>query len=394
LPHDINEILDVLPRLIAFDTTSTRSNLDIIADIERYLGLHGIAARRIPDPRQAKCSLWVTIGPADQAGYVLSGHTDTVPVEGQAWTSDPFTLTRRGNRLFGRGTCDMKGFVSVCLAMAPRMQAAGLRIPLHLAISYDEEVGCTGVRPMLEEIAKLPVRPLGCFVGEPTSMDVVIGHKSKHSMRAVVRGKACHSAMPAGGVNAVEAAADLVCMVREKARALAGNGARDGDYEVPFTTGLTTIIRGGTANNIVPEYCEVEFEFRGVAGDDPTALCEAIVALARLQIEPGMKAGDAACGIDFIDVVEYPGLETAADADIVRLAKRLSGRNGHAKAAYGTEAGLFDKMAGVPSVVIGPGSIQQAHKPDEFVEIEQLEQTATFIERLIAHCCEGNGSKI
>ena len=391
MSYDIEEILDILARLIAFDTTSTRSNLDIIAEIETFLGGHGIAARRIPDPLQPKSSLWVTIGPADRAGYILSGHTDTVPVDGQAWTSDPFRLTRRGDRVFGRGTCDMKGFLAVCLAMAPRMRAAQLRTPLHLAISYDEEVGCTGVRPMLDVVAGFAIKPLGCFVGEPTSMDVVIGHKSKHSMRAIVKGKACHSAMPSGGVNAVEAAADLICLVREQAWSRAACGLRDEDYEVPFTTGLTTIVEGGTANNIVPERCEVEFEFRGIAGDDPSALCEAVVTQARQRIEPAMKAMDPACGIEFIDVVEYPGLETPGDGDIVRLAKRLSGRNAHAKAAFGTEAGLFHKMAGIPSVVIGPGSIQQAHKPDEFVDIEQLEQTAAFIERLIAHCSETGG---
>ncbi len=389
MPHDIDEILQLLARLIAFDTTSHRSNLDIIRAIEAHLRDNGIAAERVMDPLMPKASLWVTIGPADRPGYVLSGHTDTVPVEGQAWTSDPFTLTRREGRVHGRGTCDMKGFLAVCLAIVPVMKAAKLRSPIHLAISYDEETGCTGVRQMLREIAKLPVKPLGCFVGEPTSMDVVIGHKSKHSMRAYIRGKACHSAWPAGGVNAVEAAAELIGLIRSKARNLEAHGARDLDYGVPFTTGLTTIVKGGTANNIVPEACEVEFEFRGIAGDDPTALCEAIVAEARAQIEPGMKAVDPASGIEFRSVVEYPGLETAVDCDIVRLAKRLSGRNSHSKAAYGTEAGLFDAIAGIPSVVIGPGSIEQAHKPDEFVEIEQLRLTAAFIERLIAHCCEG-----
>jgi len=385
----MTEVESVLSRLIAFDTTSHRSNLDIATFIEGYLQRHGVACRRIPDAKQPKTSLWATIGPENVAGYVLSGHTDTVPVEGQAWTSNPFELTRRGDRLFGRGTCDMKGFLAVCLALVPRMQAAKLKLPLHLAISYDEEVGCTGVRPMLHEMPQLAaVRPLGCFVGEPTSMDVVIGHKSKHSMRAIVRGKASHSAVPSSGVNAVEAAADLIALVRSKARSLVDSGARDTEHDVPFTTGLTTIVAGGTANNIVPERCEVEFEFRGIAADDPTALCRDIIAEARATIEPGMKAVDPATGIDFVDVLTYPGLETPADADIVRLAKRLSGRNGHFKAAYGTEAGLFQAIAGIPSVVIGPGSIDQAHKPDEYVEWAQLDSCATFIERLIAHCSE------
>ncbi len=383
----MTEVESLLARLVSFDTTSHRSNLDIAAFIEGYLLQHGVVCQRIADVHQPKTSLWATIGPETAAGYVLSGHADTVPVDGQTWSSDPFVLTRRENRLVGRGTCDMKGFLAVCLALAPRMTTAKLKVPLHLAISYDEEVGCTGVRPMLEEISSLArVRPRGCFVGEPTSMDVVTGHKSKHSMRAIVRGKACHSALPSAGVNAVEAGADLIALVRAKARMLAASGARDVEHEVPFSTGLTTIVTGGTANNIVPERCEVEFEFRGIATDDPTALCREIVAEARASIEPAMIAADPATGIDFFDVVAYPGLETPADADIVRLTKRLSGRNGHFKAAYGTEAGLFQAIAGIPSVVIGPGSILQAHKPDEFVEIAQLESCAAFIERLIAHC--------
>lgn len=381
------DAISILDRLIAFDTTSSRSNLDIIADIERYLAGHGITSCRITDPDQPKAALWATIGPDHQAGYVLSGHTDTVPVTGQAWTSDPFRLARRGDKLFGRGTCDMKGFLAVCLALVPAMKAAQLAVPLHLAISYDEEVGCTGVRPMLSRIGDLArIKPKGCFVGEPTSMDVVIGHKSKHAMRAVVTGKASHSAVPALGVNAVEAAAELILIVRDKARELERTGARDAEHDVPFTTGLTTIVDGGTANNIVPARCDVEFEFRGIAADDPTWLCGQVVAAARSRIEPIMKAADPAAGIEFLDVVQYPGLETSPDADIVRLTKRLSGRNNHFKAAYGTEAGLFQAMAGIPSVVIGPGSIQQAHKPDEYVEITQLEQAIGFVERLIGHC--------
>ena len=387
MPELMTEVESLLSRLVSFDTTSHRSNLAVAGFIEGYLQQHGVTCHRIPDAHQPKTSLWATIGPEATAGYILSGHTDTVPVAGQAWSSNPFELTRREDRLFGRGTCDMKGFLAVCLALVPRMKAAALKVPLHLAISYDEEVGCTGVRPMLGEIPSLArIRPRGCFVGEPTSMDVVIGHKSKHSMRAIVRGKACHSALPSAGVNAVEAAADLIALVRAKARRLAASGARDAEHEVPFTTGLTTIVTGGTANNIVPERCEVEFEFRGISTDDPTALCQEIVAEARATIEPAMQAADPATGIDFVDVVAYPGLETPADAEIVRLAKRLSGRNGHFKAAYGTEAGLFQAIAGIPSVVIGPGSILQAHKPDEFVEIAQLDSCAAFIERLIAHC--------
>lgn len=390
MPDDPDATLDatlaILDRLIAFDTTSPNSNLALVAYIEDLLGRHGATFRRIKDPVLDKAALWVTIGPPDRAGYVLSAHTDTVPVTGQAWTSDPYRLARRDGRLFARGAVDMKGFLAVCLAMVPRMTAARLSLPIHLAISYDEETGCTGVRPMLREIAGFAVKPQGCFVGEPTSMQVVIGHKSKHSMRATARGKACHSALTTEGVNAIEAAADLIVLVRRKAEALAQSGARDAGHQVPFTTGLSTIVAGGIANNIVPDRCDVEFEFRGIAADDPKAICEAVMAEARASIEPRMKAVDPACGIDFESILEYPTLETPADAAVVALAKRLSGERGHSKVSFGTEAGLFKLIADIPSVVIGPGSISQAHKPDEWIAETQLVVAAEFVERLIAHC--------
>lgn len=383
---DLEAILPILERLVAFDTTSPNSNLELIAYVEDYLRQAGIGFRRIPDPVLPKASLWVTIGPPDRAGYVLSGHTDTVPVTGQAWTSDPYRLRRDGDRLHARGAVDMKGFLAVCLALAPHMARAKLATPIHLAISYDEEVGCTGVKPMLAEIARLPVRPRGCFVGEPTGMGVVTGHKSKHSKRAIVRGRACHSALTSEGVNAVEAAAELIIIVKRVAAELAAAGARDPEHAVPCTTGLTTIVHGGIANNIVPDRCEVEFEFRGIAADNPRAICEAVAAEARATIEPWMKARDPATGIDFIEVLDYPALETPRDAEIVRLGCNLSGTDQTSKVSFGTEAGLFDAMAGIPSIVIGPGAITQAHKPDEWIAGDQLAAAAQFVRRLIDHC--------
>lgn len=382
----LDAIVPILERLVAFDTTSPNSNLALIEYVESLLKMPGVAVRRIEDKSLRKASLWVTIGPADRPGYILSGHTDTVPVTGQAWSGDPYRLRREAGRLIARGAVDMKGFVAVCLSQVPIMARASLAIPIHLAISYDEEVGCTGVRPMLAEIARLPVRPLGCFVGEPTEMSVVTGHKSKYSMRAIVRGKACHSALTSEGVNAVEAAAELIVMIRRKASELAQSGARDPAHEVPYTTGLTTIVEGGIANNIVPDRCEVEFEFRGIAADDPRAICESLVAAARASIEPWMKARDASTGIDFLEVLEYPALETPLGANVVRVALDLAGADAvAAKVPYGTEAGLFDVMAGIPSVVVGPGSIAQAHKPDEWVSEQQLVAAARFVDRLIAH---------
>jgi acetylornithine deacetylase len=386
-----DRIRNLLADLVAFDTVSDRSNLSLIAYIETYLASLGISGQRIVDETGRKASLWVTIGPADRAGLVLSGHTDVVPVAGQDWTHNPFELVERDGRLYGRGTTDMKGFVAVCLAMVPDMLAAGLKTPIHLAISYDEEVGCVGVRPMLREVSRKPVKPLGCFVGEPTRMQVIIGHKGKHGVRATFRGLARHSSIAPDGVNAIEYAADLIAEIRRRAELLTAETERDSLYDVPHGTLLTSIVRGGAALNIVPDHCTVEFECRGIGISESRQVTDAIIAWARAEIEPAMRERHPDCGIDFEEILDYPALDTAADDRIVTLAKQLAGRNDHAKVAFGTEAGLFVSMAGVPSVVVGPGSIAQAHTPDEFVEMSQLLDCADFVERLIAHCAKPAG---
>jgi acetylornithine deacetylase len=381
----------LLADLVGFNTVSDRSNLPLIDYIEKYLASFGISGRRLPDDTGQKASLWVTIGPQDHPGMVLSGHTDVVPVERQPWTGDPFTMIERNGRYYGRGTADMKGFVAVCLAMVPEIRAADLKMPIHLAISYDEEVGCIGVRPMLREIGKAQVKPFGCFVGEPTQMQIIIGHKGKHGVRATFRGKSCHSSIAPNGVNAVEHAADLITEIRRRAERLANEGARDEMFDIAHTTLLTSIAQGGTALNIVPDECIVEFEARGLGMDESKAVTDAIVTWAKAEIEPRMQKADASCGIDFEDILEYPALDMNADHPLVALAKQLSGRNSHGKVSFGTEASLFVSMAGIPTVVIGPGSIEQAHKPDEFVEISELTKCAGFIERLIAHCANSSG---
>jgi acetylornithine deacetylase len=381
-----DRIRKLLADLVAFDTVSDRSNLALIGYIEDYLAPFGIKGRRIVDETGQKAALWVTIGPDDKPGYVLSGHTDVVPVAGQDWSRDPFKLVEREGRLYGRGATDMKGFVAVCLAMVPEMRAAKLATPIHLAISYDEEIGCVGVRPMLAEIARGAVKPLGCFVGEPTSMQVTIGHKGKHGVRATFRGHACHSSLAPLGVNAVEFAAELIVEIRRRAGKLASEGARDALYDLPHTTLLASIVQGGTALNIVPDSCVVDFEARGLGVSESKEVTDAIIAWARAELEPAMKTAHPECGIDFTEILDYPALDVPADHALVTLAKKLSGRNSHAKVAFGTEAGLFVSMADIPSVVVGPGSIEQAHKPDEYVEMSELMNCAGFIERLIAHC--------
>jgi acetylornithine deacetylase len=384
-----DRIRKLLADLVGFDTISDRSNLPLIAHIESYLAALGVKGERIVDETGQKASLWVTIGPEDRPGLVLSGHTDVVPVVGQDWSHDPFKLVERDGRLYGRGTTDMKGFVAVCLAMVPEMLEAKLTTPIHLAISYDEEIGCVGVRPMLGEVARKRIKPLGAFIGEPTEMKVIIGHKGKHGVRATFKGLARHSSIAPEGVNAIEYAAELIVEIRRRALQLASTKATNSLYDVPHSTLLTSIVHGGAALNIVPDTCTMDFECRGIGITESREVTDAIIAWAKAEIEPAMKKQHPECGIDFEEILDYPALDTAADATIVTLAKSLAGRNDHAKVAFGTEASLFASMADIPSVVIGPGSIAQAHTPDEFVEMAELEKCAGFVEKLIAHCVKG-----
>src|SRR5215471_13868740 len=293
---DIARSISVLESLVGFDTTSRNSNLALIGWVEGYLDRLGVGHARVPDETGTKANVWATIGPADKPGYILSGHTDVVPVDGQSWSSDPFRLAQRDGRLYGRGATDMKGFLACCLAAVPDMVARPLARPIHLAFSYDEEVGCVGVRGLISRLERAPVNPIGCFVGEPTEMNVVIGHKAKRSLRVTVHGKTCHSSLAPMGVNAVEYAARLIVKIREINDRLARSGARDPLYDVPHTTGHTGTVQGGTALNIVPDACISEFEFRPLAADDLESLVDEVTSYARGMLEPQMKAVAAGAG--------------------------------------------------------------------------------------------------
>ena len=376
---------DILTALVGFDTVSRNSNLDLIAWVEGYLDKLGVAHERIYDETGKKSNLWATLGPADVPGFILSGHTDVVPVDDQNWTDSPFKLTERDGRLYGRGSTDMKGYVACCLAAVPDMLSANLKKPLHLAFSYDEEVGCYGVRGMIAKIPERPAKPIACFVGEPTEMDVVIGHKGKRSFKVTVRGRTCHSSLAPLGVNAVEYAARVIAKIRDISDRMAKSGTRDELYDIPFTTGHTGYLHGGTALNIVPDIATFEFEFRVLATDNSSVLAQEVIDYARNVLEPEMKAVAPEAGFEFEDRSEFAGLDTPENAEVTLLAKQLSGRNSHSKVAYGTEGGLFSK-AGIPTVVIGPGSIDQAHKADEFIAITELEKCGVFLDRLITLC--------
>ena len=375
-PHP--RTVEILSRLVAFDTTSRNSNLALIDYAQSVLEACGARTERTYDETGGKANLWATIGPQDRAGIVLSGHTDTVPVDGQAWTSDPFELVERDGRFFARGTCDMKGFLAVAMSVAHDAASRPLSRPLHLALSYDEEVGCIGVRGLLSELARKPVLPTACIVGEPTMMEVAIGHKAKRSLRIVVTGTAGHSSRAPQFVNAVEHAARIVVKMREIGQRLAAGSGRDELFDIAHTTAHVGTMHGGTALNIVPDRCEVTCEFRVLPQEDADALVEEISAFIRDKVEPEMKAVHPGTGVEVELLAAFPGLDIVADHPLVGQVKRAAGRNGHCKVAYGTEAGLFQEI-GIPTVVCGPGSIEQAHKPDEFVAAAQLAACERFL---------------
>lgn len=375
-------VVDLLAELVAFDTTSDRSNLPLIEFVEGYLAGHGVVARRVPDATGEKANLYATIGPADRPGVMLSGHTDTVPVTGQAWSVEPFRLTVDGERLFGRGTADMKGFLAAVLAAVPAMVAADLAVPLHLAFSHDEETGCLGVRALLADLAAQPQRPAACLVGEPTSMGVATAHKGKLAVRLHVCGKACHSGMAPEGVNAIHAAARLVTRIEEMAASKAKHGPFDERFAVPHTTLQVGTIEGGTALNIVPQDCRLDLEIRNVPADDPEALLAGLLDLAA-SLEAGMRETYPEAAIRPERLHDYPGLSLADDHALVAFILSLLDEPDRARIGYGAEAGLFRHELGIPTLVCGPGSMAQGHQPDEFVTREQLARCEAFLARLI-----------
>lgn len=366
---------ELLSKLVAFDTTSALSNLALIEFVQQYLADYGVASQLVHDATGQKANLYATIGRQDKAGVMLSGHTDVVPVSGQHWSSDPFVLTERDQRLYARGSCDMKGFIASALAIVPQLTSATLHTPVHLAFSYDEEVGCLGVRRLIAMMADLPVRPAMAIIGEPTLMNLMIAHKGKRSVRVVVEGVNCHLAYPTEGVNAVEYAAELVAEIRRIHAHFKENGPFDQDYRVPHTTLHVGVFNGGTALNIVPHHCQFDFEIRHLPEDSPEAVIARIRDYAEQVLLPEMQAGGKAAAIHFTELSGYPGLFTAPDAEVVGFVKSLlSHDNAPDKVSFGTEGGLFSEKLGIPAVVCGPGSIQQAHKADEYVALDQLAQ--------------------
>lgn len=373
---------EMLAKLVSFDTTSSKSNLPLIDWVEHYLAHHDVAAFRVPSEDGEKANIYARIGPEAEGGVVLSGHTDVVPVTGQDWETDPWTVVERDGKLYGRGTCDMKGFLAVALAHVPQMLEARLKRPIYLALSYDEEVGCMGVIPMVEEIAAAPMRPAACIVGEPTEMRVVTGQKGSVGFFTHVRGYEVHSSLVHKGVSAVMEAARLVewhrlTMAEEAARAEPGC-----PYDPPYTTLHVGTIEGGTAGNITARDCHFQTDIRILPGQTEAEWDSRYRAFAA-AVEAEMKARRPECFVDVSERMVVPPLEAEPEGQAEALARRLTGDNSTNVVSYQTEAGHFQR-AGISTVICGPGSIEQAHQANEYITVEQFEAGARFIRDLIA----------
>jgi acetylornithine deacetylase len=376
----VDTVKELLARLVAFDTTSHKTNIPLIEFVEGYLAGHGIASRRVPTADGLKSSLFATIGAGDGGGIALSGHTDVVPVTGQAWDTDPFTLVERDGRLYGRGTCDMKGYLACCLAMVPELKARRLKTPFHLAFSYDEEVGCTGVRPMIAELGDSLPMPRYVFVGEPSTMAVVDAHKGPVRWRVELTGRAAHSSMPHYGVNAIAYAGRLLGELARREEELK-SGLRIARFDPPYTTLQVTQIEGGTASNVVPVPCWFGWETRALPGFDPMTLERRLRAFAEAQCLAEMRRTAPEADIKITATNRVPAYAADAGSGIVPLTLKLAGQNETYAVSYCTEAGLFQD-GGAPAIVCGPGDIAQAHTVNEFIRVEELAKCLAFLRRL------------
>lgn len=380
---DTATVMDRLAKLISFDTTSRNSNLDLITWVEEQLMPLGFDCRRIENSEGDKSNLWARIGPDAPGGLVLSGHSDVVPVDGQPWETDPFEMTEIDERLFGRGTSDMKGFLALCLAFAPKFAALDLKKPIHFAFSYDEEVGCQGAPLMIDDMVQRGARPDAVWVGEPTLWQVVSGHKGIMLTKVVVTGREAHSSLPHLGVSANGEAVDLMVLLREIERDLASNADPDSPFDPPYPTLSIGELHGGTATNILARECEFHFDLRCPPGYDPDQILEPFLEAAA-EKDAALKAHYPECGVEVTKYTDVPGLAPGENNAAESLVRALTGDNALRAVAYATEAGQFHQ-AGMSAVICGPGSIDQAHKPNEFVDKAQLAEGVKVFNDLIDH---------
>lgn len=379
-----NATVEWCRKLIAHQSVSMTPNMALIEEVKAFLDGLGYETLVVRDDSNTKANLYATIGPAVNGGVILSGHSDVVPTEGQNWASDPYEIDIRDDKMYGRGSCDMKGFLACLLAKAEAFKNADLRVPIHLAFTYDEEVGCLGVPSLVEAINNLPQKPAMCIVGEPTEMKVITQHKGKYSARAHFTGRSGHSSLPGEGVNAVEFAAEFVTFLRKLGRKCRDEGPHDDEFIPNHTTFHTGVIKGGTQLNIIPQNCTVDFEFRNLPNDDRNALKARIFEYLENTLIPEMRETYDDVGVEIEVISDMPGLATGDDEEVTKLVMALTGANTTGKVSFGTEAGVFSALGDIPTVVCGPGNIEQAHKPDEFIELDQLGRCEVFLDKLLA----------
>jgi len=377
--------LDILARLVAHDTESSRSNLALIDEVAALLAAQGVPFVRLPNATGDKAAIYATVGPARDGGIVLSGHTDVVPVAGQSWTSDPFALRVADGRAYGRGAVDMKGFAAIVLGLLPEMTARPLRRPIHILLSYDEETTCLGVVDAIARMGVEAPRPGAVIVGEPTELQVADAHKSVYCMMTYVHGHEAHSSKPGLGANAVSGAAELVVELDRIGALFRDRGDPTGRFDPPYATVHVGTIHGGTARNILAKLCSFNWEVRGVPGTDEGEAVRLLHAYADAAMLPRLRATGWPARVETVVEIGVPGLAPEPGSAAETLALRLAGRNATVTVPYGTEAGRFQKQ-GLPTIVCGPGSIDQAHQPDEYITLDELDRGEAFIRRLIEDC--------
>ena len=374
--------IQILEKLISFDTVSSNSNLEIISYCEKILKDAGAEITLIKNTEETKANLFATIGPVDQPGIILSGHTDVVPVTNQKWKTNPFELTEIDNKLYGRGTADMKSFVACALNAASKASSMNLKTPLHFSFSYDEEIGCVGVRSLIEMLKNSSINPLFCIVGEPTSMQVMSGHKGKVNASVLIKGKEAHSALTTKGLNSIYLASEFIQGIQSIQTNLINNSTHDNDFEVPYTTLQVGKIEGGVAVNIVPSSSSLLFEIRSLHSDDPNLILKDIKILSEKIVKSHIdKFPDTEIEIKVTS--QYPALNTMKNSDVISFLNGLTGNNSVEKVSFGTEGGLFSNELNIQTAICGPGSMNQGHQPDEYIEKVQIDLCDQMLENLL-----------
>ena len=382
------DTIEILNNLISYPTVSRDANINLIDYIAELISCDNVKPVIIKNKEKSKANLFASIGPKNNEGVMLSGHTDVVPIDGQDWTKPPFECTYENGLYYGRGTADMKGFVACAVNAFIKAKQLKLTNPLYLALSYDEEIGCLGVRSLIDMMEDLKYKPSMCIVGEPTSMSIATGHKGKTALRAECIGVEAHSALAPTGTNAIHLACDLINEIRIMQKEIAEKGCKDDDYDIAYTTLHVGKISGGIVLNIVPNHTSVDFEIRNLVQDDPSIIIETLKVKIALIIKAARKTAPSA-DIKITIANEYPGLNTDINSEIVSFISSLTGSNNTIKVAFGTEGGLFSSKLSIPTIVCGPGSMNQGHKPDEFVSEEQLINCDRMLETLIHRLQKG-----